>query len=167
MTLRSYPKPAPKVKKPKSNGGIKITNPDKWFSLCVRERSDWTCQHCGKKYEPEYTVDGLPKAQGLHCSHFIGRGNWSVRHEPLNAEAHCYGCHAKFEGDPDYFTNWMQGRLGSLYEILIEKKNDLMIGKQARREQDEIAAHYKAEFERMRKLRDNGKVGRINFQGYF
>ena len=63
---------------------------------------------------------------------------------------------------------WKYEKLGGiLYDILIEKSNDLMLGKEARRSKKEIAEHYKAEFERMRRERDNGKVGRINFQGYF
>lgn len=154
-------------KKKKSSGGIKITNPDKWFSLCVRERADWTCQRCGRKFPEEYSIDGLPKAQGLDCSHFIGRGNWSVRHDPLDADAHCRGCHGYFEANPHLFTEWKKERLGSLYEILIEKSNNVMLGKQARKEKNEIAEHYKAEFFRMRELRNKGVIGRINFQGYF
>ena len=33
------------------------------------------------------------KARGLECSHHHGRGNWSIRFEPQNAEALCTGCH--------------------------------------------------------------------------
>lgn len=160
--------PAPKpTRPPKAQGKITILNPDVWFSLCVRERADWRCQACGKKYEPWYTAKGLPANQGLHCSHYIGRGNYAVRFEPYNADAHCYGCHAKFEGNPHAFRTWKENQLGDLYGILIEKSNDAMLGKQARREKKEIAMHYKSEFERMRDLRDSGKLGRIDFQGYF
>lgn len=162
-------KPAPKpTKKPKAKRKIAILDPDIWFSLCVRERADWTCQSCGKKYEPWYTAKGIPANPGLHCSHYIGRGNYAVRFDPYNADAHCYGCHQKFEGNPHNFMAWKLAQLGDpLYDILIEKSNSLMLGKEARRSKQEIAAHYKAEFERMRELRNNGKVGRINFQGYF
>jgi len=63
---------------------------------------------------------------------------------------------------------WKLEQLGDhLYDILIEKSNSLMLGKESRQSKKEIAAHYKEEFERMRELRNNGKVGRINFQGYF
>ena len=160
------PKPKPE-KKPKKRK-IAILDPDVWFSLCVRERADWTCQACGKKYEPWFTAKGIPANPGLHCSHYVGRGNYSVRFEPHNADAHCYGCHVKFESNPHKFMEWKYEQLGGiLYDILIEKSNDLMIGKEARRSKAEIAAHYKEEFERMRSERNNGKVGRINFQGYF
>ena len=164
--MPAHPKPAPKPKKAKYNG-IKITNPDKWFGLCVRERADWTCQRCGRKYPEEYSVDGLPKAQGLHCSHYFGRGNWAVRFDPLNAWAHCHGCHTLLGSNPHLFREWVEERLGNLYEVLVEKANHKTNGKTAHREENEIAAHYKAEFEKMRRQRDQGKVGRINFQGYF
>lgn len=177
MSIHPYPKPAPKPKKVKSpipkrkakaKKVIKIENPDVWFSLCVRERADWMCQNCEKKYEPWFTAKGLPANPGLHCSHYIGRGNYSVRFDPYNADAHCFGCHQKFEGNPHAFMMWKSEQLGGfVYDILIEKSNDIVLGKQARREKREIAAHYKAEFERMRELRLQGKVGRINFQGYF
>lgn len=162
-------KPAPKpTKKPKAKRKIAILDPDTWFSLCVRERADWTCQSCGKKYEPWYTAKGIPANPGLHCSHYIGRGNYAVRFDPYNADSHCYGCHQKFESNPHNFMTWKLEQLGDhLYDILIEKSNSLMLGKESRQSKKEIAAHYKEEFERMRELRNNGKVGRINFQGYF
>ena len=162
------PKPKPtKAVKRKPKKKIRIADPDKWFSLCVRERAGWKCQHCGKDYSPDYTSEGLPKAQGLHCSHFIGRANYAVRFDPLNAEAHCYGCHAKMEGNPYIFNQWVMARLGDLFEVLVEKSNSIELGRQARREKNEIAKHYKAEFEQMRLRRDNGETGTIDFQGYF
>ena len=161
-----YPKPSTKPKK-KKKAKIARLDPDIWFSLCVRERADWNCEACGKHYEPWYTAKGLPANPGLHCSHYIGRGNYAVRFDPYNANAHCYGCHAKFEGNPHAFMTWKFEKLGGhLYDILIEKSNSIELGKQARREKQEIAEHYKAEFERMRKLRSKGYVGRIEFRGY-
>ena len=165
---RPKPKPAPRIKVKKSKAKkVQRLDPDVWFSLCIRERADWTCQKCGKKYEPWYTEKGIPANPGLHCSHYIGRGNYSVRFDPMNADAHCYGCHSKFEGNPHAFSTWKTEQLGGiLYDVLIEKSEDSSLGKIARREKAQIAEHYKAEFERMRKLRSEGKIGRINFQGY-
>ena len=135
-----------------------ITPADKWFSLCVRERSGWRCENCGKQYEE--------KSQGLHCSHFIGRGNWAVRHDPMNADAHCYYCHVQFEGNPHKHTEWKKERLGKFYDTLIEKSNSVTLGKQARQDRKEMAAHYKKEYERMLEQRSEGKVGRLNFTGW-
>jgi uncharacterized CHY-type Zn-finger protein len=159
-----HPKPKPVKTKKK----IKRESPDMWFSLCVRERANWTCQACGKHYEPQYTGAGLPKNQGLHCSHYIGRANYSVRFDPLDADAHCYGCHSKFEQNPHVFKEWKLSQLGmDFYEILIEKSTDIMIGKQARQEKQQIAEHYKDEFYRMMSIRSLGITGKLEFQGYF
>ena len=57
--------------------------------------------------------------------------------------------------------------MNGTYEILIEKSNNLMLGKLARREVKEIAKHYKAEYERMMSIRAEGVTGRIEFEGYF
>lgn len=134
------------------------TPADKWFGYCVKERAGWRCENCGKQYRQG--------DQGLHCSHFVGRGNWAVRFDPLNADAHCYYCHSQFEQNPHKHTVWKTERLGKFYEILIEKSNNLMIGKQCRKEKKEIAAHYKSEFERMQELRNGGKIGRLDFVSY-
>jgi uncharacterized CHY-type Zn-finger protein len=139
-----------------------LTTPaDYWFSRCVRERVNWTCENCGKQYH-----EG---DQGLHCSHFFGRGNWSVRLEPLNAFAHCFGCHMHFEGNPFEFVGWSEERLKGDYQILIELSNDIMRGKLARRTKGRgaIATHYKSEFERMQAERRAGKMGRIEFVGWY
>jgi hypothetical protein len=160
--MKPKPKPSPAPKRAKK------LDPDYFFSLCVRERADWTCQACGKKYEPWTGSNGYPANPGLHCSHYIGRANYAVRHDPINVVAHCYGCHAKFEGNPHVFMTWTLERLGQkLYDILIEKSNDIMLGKQARQQKQEIASHYKEQFETMQLLRKDGKLGRIDFQGYF
>ena len=161
-----HPKPKPtKERKPKRvpvDKRRKRLDPDQWFSLCVRERAGWKCECCGKDYTPTISENtGLPGNPGLHCSHYIGRANYAVRFDPYNAVAHCYGCHAKAEGNPHNFMKWTHDRLGVwLYDLLIEKSNNLILGKQARKEKQEIAQHYKAEFERIRN--SNNK----QFEGY-
>ena len=139
---------------------MKITPADQWFGRCIKERASWTCERCGKVYN-------IPDTQGLHCSHFIGRGNYAVRFEPLNAFAHCCACHFYFEGNPHIFTSWSKERLGvDLYELLLEKSNDIVAGKSARRELKEIAQHFESEYNRMMGERARGVVGRLEFTGY-
>ena len=65
--------------------GIKRTKWDKVFSDYIRYRDKWTCQKCERKYPIN--------SAGLHCSHFFGRRYWSMRLEPTNAMALCFGCH--------------------------------------------------------------------------
>jgi len=139
---------------------MKIIPADVQFGRCVKERVGWTCERCGK-------VFNLPDTQGLHCSHFVGRGNYATRFEPLNAFAHCCACHFYFEGNPHIFTAWVKDRLGiDLYEQLLEISNDVMRGKEARHNLKEIAAHYKGEYERMLSVRAEGVQGRLEFTGY-
>ena len=134
---------------------IKRTPADIAFSKCIRERDNYTCKRCGKSYTESDT--------GLHCSHFHGRANWAVRFDPDNAESHCYGCHAYFEGSPHEFTQWWLNKLGEgAYELLLERKNDIGLGKMYRKTKGkgDIAKHFRDELERMKyeKFEFNQKV---------
>jgi hypothetical protein len=143
---------------------LKRTTADSWFSKCVRERSNWTCDRCNKHY-PDDAAKG--SSRSLDCSHVFGRGNWSVRHDPDNAFCHCYGCHSIFGSDKEVQQkeyNRVFG--GGLYDMLVQKKNDSSRGRVAKRSNKEMAKHYKAEFERMRGLRLEGEQGRIEFEGF-
>jgi hypothetical protein len=143
-------------------------DPDYWFSLCVRERAGWNCERCAKHYEPWMGANGEPANPGLHCSHYVGRSNYSTRFEPMDVDAHCYACHAFFEGNPHDFKEWKLEKLGQeKYDILIEKARNVMIGKQARKEKQEIADHFKQEFRKMQSARSlSGFDGYLNFAGY-
>lgn len=138
-------------------GAIKVTPADSAFSKCVRERAEWKCEKCGTQYDES--------SNGLHCSHHHSRGNWSIRFDPLNAEALCYGCHSHYGGTE-------QRRREVLTElendILREKMNDHDLGRLYRKTKGkgDVAKHYRNELDRMRKLREGGTTGRIEFVGY-
>lgn len=85
-------------------GKIKIDPADKAFSLYIRTRDNWTCQRCGKQYEPPTSA--------LHCSHFQGRGKEGTRFEPDNCDALCYGCHRYFTSHPGEHYQWQVMRKG-------------------------------------------------------
>lgn len=150
-------------------GGIKIHPADKYFSLCVRERSNWTCDYAGTVFS-----DGqmTTKAPGLECSHYYSRGNWGVRFEQLNAFAHSTGSHFHLGGRPTEFEAWAKERLGSSFEVLIELANCPNRGKEYKRankgrgKKNALASHYRAEFDRMRELRNDGHQGRIEFVSF-
>lgn len=92
---------------------MRRTVDDKFISDMTRMRSNYHCETCGKDYRQ--------KPQGLHCSHFFGRANLSTRYHSENVLAQCYGCHAKFEGDPHAFVEYMRRRLGNdRYEALVK-----------------------------------------------
>ena len=151
-----------KVKAVEPKKREKKLDPDYFFSLCVRERAGWKCQKCGKDYTPWTGANGYPANPGLHCSHYIGRGNYATRFDPLNVDAHCYFCHSQFEGNPHEFREWKLARIGqAVYDVLIEKSRNILLGKQARKEKQQIAEHYKQQYHLM-------KANVItDFQGYF
>lgn len=138
---------------------IKRLPADDAFSKCVRERSDWRCEVCGTEYEPG--------SQGLHCSHYFGRRAYGVRFDPDNAFAHCFGCHQKMGANPDDFTRWATEQLGEgVIQILREKREDIGLAKSVKKFLPDVAKHYREQLKAMKKQRDAGKTGRIEFQGY-
>ena len=148
------------ARKRRKYNGLKITEADKWFSRCVRERNEWICEGCGKKY-PELD-------RGIHCSHYFSRGNWAVRLEPLNAFAHCFACHQRLGSNPHLFVEWTQSILGKKYDVLVELSQDIVRAKtyRATKGLGEIAKHYEKEYMRILELRASGVTGRIEFVGW-
>lgn len=77
---------------------------DHAYSLWVRCENKWRCQGCGAEFNPpkamlEIPNDMLPMSQGLHCSHFWGKGSSSIwtRWNEMNADALCWACHTRLE----------------------------------------------------------------------
>lgn len=85
---------------------IKLDKADKIFSKFIRERADWKCEYCGKDYRDN--------PQGLHCSHYWGRGREGTRFEPDNCAALCFYHHRLLgHGDArDEYKQMMIDRLG-------------------------------------------------------
>jgi uncharacterized CHY-type Zn-finger protein len=137
---------------------IKILPADKYFSLCVRERSDNTCERCGKVYSGGH---------GLQCCHYESRRNYSVRFDPLNAFSLCYGCHNLLDGSPLQFTKFYVDKRGQdKMEILVELSCDIMRGKENKHNLKEIETHYREEYESMLLKRSYGLTGYLPFVGW-
>lgn len=85
---------------------IKIRKADVLFSKYIRQRDGWKCQACGKNYKEN--------PQGLHCSHYWGRGRENTRFDPENCIALCFYHHKLWgHGDErDNYTKYMVKRLG-------------------------------------------------------
>jgi len=102
---------------------IKRTKYDRVFSDYIRTRDGWTCQRCGKYYNP----DESNKRMALHCSHYYGRGRYSVRFEPDNAVALCYGCHRFLGSNPADHLDFIRERLGEKkFRLLTKKRNEIV-----------------------------------------
>ena len=84
---------------------VTISRLDAKFSRYIRwVRDSGRCQRCLTKYE-----EG---SSGLHCSHFHGRSKKSVRFDPDNCMALCFGCHQHFTAFPIEHMEFMLKRLG-------------------------------------------------------
>lgn len=138
---------------------IKIFACDKAFADCMKISVGYACQRCHVIYGPKH--------QGLHLSHYISRGNWSVRHHPDNGFVHCYGCHAHLGSRPAEFTSWVIDRSGfARHEILIELARDTARGRRARREKKEIAKFYRDQLFAFQGRRDKGEMGNFMVMAY-
>ena len=126
---------------------IKRLAADSWFSRCVREAAKWKCQRCGAQHDPG--------SQGLHCAHFMTRGKWATRFDPLNVAALCYGCHSFIDSRPYEKAQWFEEFLGSnVAQIIREKSENTKHG--LKKYLKEITKHYKAEHERIQQANLDG-----------
>jgi len=143
--------------------GIRRDAADHYFSLCVRERANFTCEHTGLVC-PDGQASG--KSRIIEAAHIWGRRSRNVRWEPNNAVALCTSSHRYFTERPMEFADFCRNLLGDgALELLREKVNDLSI-KFTKAERKAIAAHYRDQYQTMRKRRDQGEQGRIEFVGY-
>lgn len=127
---------------------------DAVISDLIRERSNWTCEHCQKEYSHD-------RRQGLHCSHLWSRRNISTRWHPDNLFAHCYGCHQRLGGNPVAFRDWAYSILGEtrFSELTLRAHKPY---KYTKAEREDIYQHYKTELARLQKLRKEGHTDYIN-----
>jgi hypothetical protein len=135
-------------------GGITRDKHDKLFSELVRMRSDWICEYCKRDFKHDH--------HGLHCSHLFGRAKQGVRLHPLNAFAHCAGCHDRLGQHPVDFAEWAKSRMGE------QKYNALRLlsskpTKFSAWEKELDHKHFLAEKKRLTVLRKQGVTGRIEF----
>lgn len=96
---------------------IHISRLDRKFSWYIRwVRDKGVCQRCLKQY--------TPPSNALHCSHFHGRRKQSVRFDPENCYAACYGCHLYFTANPEIHRGFVLRRLGEQrYNALMLRAN--------------------------------------------
>lgn len=140
---------------------MKLTPADIAFGFCIKERAQWICERCGTQYH-------YP-ARGLDCSHYISRTNRATRFEPLNAFAHCRGCHQYLGSNPHIFQAWTLDNLGQeKYDILIELSNDIVRGKMVNQgmKSGEIAAYFREVYAEMLRCRAGGVIGWLPFVGW-
>lgn len=135
---------------------VKRLAADMWFSKCIREAAGWRCQRCGKQHH-----EG---SQGLHCAHFITRGKWATRFDPLNVASCCYGCHQYLDSRPYEKAQWFEEFLGmDVAQMIREKSENTQHG--LKKCLKEITKHYKAEHARIVQANRDG-VPKVTVVGY-
>lgn len=119
---------------------IKLDKADIAFSQYIRERDNWTCQRCKRKFPP--------KTQGLHCSHYFGRGNECTRFDPENCDALCMGCHSAWDSNKEDYRDFKVKQLGE------ERFKALRVRASSICKKDRTLAYIKikAELERLKNL---------------
>ena len=131
---------------------MKISSADSYFSKCVREANENTCEWCGKV--------GL-----MDCSHVFSRRHRSIRWDKLNANCLCKGCHRKWHESPANSMQWFESEFGiGRIEILREKMNAKI--KIPKAEEKEIAKHYREQLKVIQQKREDGECGYIEFDSY-
>jgi len=134
---------------------VKRSPLDDVFSHLVRERACWTCERCGA-YSPE------DARRAFHCSHFIGRGVYSLRWHPLNGSGICAACHLFLGANPILHLEWFEEKHGR-QAINDLRKWSQVIPRFRKADKADVLQFYKSEKRRLLKLRDEGHTGRLEF----
>jgi len=144
-------------------GGIRRDKYDATFSDLIRERADWTCERCGL-VDPDGQARG--KSRRVENSHFNPRRHQSTRFCGENCDCLCKKCHQHFtEDNTGEYAEWKRGKLGDeRYEALLQKGRQ--VKKRTKAEKEEMLEHYLACFGYIRKRREKGQIGYIEFPAW-
>jgi len=83
---------------------IKITKLDRMMSQFVRNKANWYCERCFKKY--------VPPTNALHNAHIFTRSRHSTRFDSDNCKSLCYGCHSYLDRNPKLKYAWYIEKFG-------------------------------------------------------
>lgn len=114
--------------------GIKRTTADAMFSDAVRLAAGNTCERC-------------KRVGRMECAHLFGRRIAVLRWDTLNALCLCHTCHREFTENPKTFTDWVDSKFPSLWEMLHEKRQGFLKNNEATRK--EVAAHYRQQIKKL------------------
>jgi len=131
---------------------IKITPADKAFADCLKAAYDHTCQVCG--------IQGR-----MECSHIHSRANRTIRWCKENALPKCFVCHKWWHAHPTESGKWFLDKYGGGMELLLlEKKNNKF--RISKKDEKEIAKHYREQLKIVEQKRSEGQTGYIDFVSY-
>tara|TARA_R100001594_G_scaffold6095_1_gene17855 strand:+ start:5971 stop:6417 length:447 start_codon:yes stop_codon:yes gene_type:complete len=147
---------------------MKLTQADIQFSKCVRERANWICEYpsCGAISEEGRATCG---DRTMQCSHFLSRKYKITRYHPDNCLCLCATHHELVENNPFLHNKIFTQVMGDgMAEMITELKNDALYKPLGgwKTFEKEAAKHYRKQLKKMRDMRLDGKLGRIEFDGY-
>jgi len=131
---------------------MKISAADKAFADSVKEAYDHVCQKCGKQGRTE-------------LSHIYGRRHRSIRWCVDNSLPKCHSCHRWWHENPTESGKWFADKYGEGVLVMLREKRDSGV-KVPKKDEKEIAAHYRAELKRVQELRNDGVQGPIELVSY-
>ncbi len=134
---------------------IKERTIDDIFSLCIRERDDWTCQK-----SKIILRDG-----GLECAHIYGRAARCVRWYPGNAIALSHRWHVRYTNHPPDWRVFSEEWLGPEGVAALHDRFGQMI-KYTPADRRDICHHYRSELKRMKEMRADGIVGALPLNSF-
>jgi hypothetical protein len=132
------------------SGGLRRDSLDAIFSTLVRERAGWQSE--------------LSRSGGsLQCCHIYSRKFLSTRWHPLNAVCLTASEHAIFTDRPISFANFCNAKFGpdKMHQLAILANTPR---KFTPRERAGLLKFYRGELQRIKTARENGRVGRIEFE---
>ena len=128
------------------------------FSRALRESYDWNCQKCNLNFSHDH---GMLDAAHIHTrKHRSTRWCYKFGAIPL-----CKSCHRRFTDFPLEWGDFCKSYFGEAWYDEAKRKA-WQVGKYTKAEQKEIAAHYRAEEERIKNERREGKTGHIELISY-
>lgn len=95
---------------------VKLDKADRFFSLYIRERDNWTCQRCGKIFNRD-------EPNILQNSHYHGRASESTRFDPDNCDSACHYCHRYWESHKAEYKKFKENQLGKERFKLLNIRN--------------------------------------------
>lgn len=139
--------------------GIKIISADTYFSKCIREANDYTCEWCGA------VGRGDDIFKRMECSHVYSRRHRTIRWHSMNGNCLCNGCHKKWHESPLAAFAWFENKFGAARVELLREKMNCKV-KVPKTEEKEIAAHYRAQLKIIEQKRADGGQGYIEFESW-
>jgi len=128
------------------------------FSKALRESYDWDCQKCGLNFAHDHGM--------LDAAHIHSRAHRSTRWcYKFGAIPLCKSCHQYYTKFPLAWQGFCREYFGDAWVDEALQKT-WQIGKYTKAEQKEIAAHYREEESRIKKLRLDGATGYIKLISY-